>query len=62
MSAAEILRRITAALDQADIEYMLTGSFASAYHGVPRIHPGTADPATGLTHGRLNLTLRETGL
>jgi len=36
MSAAEILRRITAALDQADIEYMLTGSFASAYHGVPR--------------------------
>ena len=36
MNAAEVLRRITAALDQAGIEYMLTGSFASAYHGAPR--------------------------
>jgi alkylated DNA repair protein (DNA oxidative demethylase) len=33
-----------------------------AFHGVPRILPGTADPASGLTGGRLNLTLRETGL
>ncbi|MEU2547426.1 alpha-ketoglutarate-dependent dioxygenase AlkB [Streptomyces roseolus] len=31
-----------------------------AYHGVPRVFPGTADPSLGLT-GRLNLTLRETG-
>jgi hypothetical protein len=36
MSAAEVLRRITAALDRAGIAYMLTGSFASAHHGVPR--------------------------
>ena len=36
MSVAKVLRRITAALDQAGIEYMLTGSFASAYHGAPR--------------------------
>jgi hypothetical protein len=36
MNAAEVLQRITAALDQAGIEYMLTGSFASAYHGAPR--------------------------
>ncbi|WP_051385652.1 alpha-ketoglutarate-dependent dioxygenase AlkB family protein [Actinokineospora inagensis] len=32
-----------------------------AYHGVPRILPGTADPALGLT-GRLNVTLRVSGL
>jgi hypothetical protein len=36
MSAAEVLRRTTAALDSAGIAYMLTGSFASAHHGVPR--------------------------
>ena len=33
-----------------------------AYHGVPRILPGTADPTLGLTGGRLNITLRVTGL
>ncbi|MER5964176.1 alpha-ketoglutarate-dependent dioxygenase AlkB [Streptomyces sp. NPDC002057] len=32
-----------------------------AHHGVPKVLPGTADPALGLT-GRLNITLRETGL
>ncbi|MBZ5573530.1 MAG: nucleotidyltransferase family protein [Acidobacteriia bacterium] len=36
MSVAEVFRRITAALDQAGIGYMLSGSFASAYHGSPR--------------------------
>lgn len=36
MNVADVLRRVTAALDQAGIEYMLTGSFASAYHGAPR--------------------------
>ena len=36
MNVAEVFRRITAALDQAGIPYMLTGSFASAYYGVPR--------------------------
>jgi hypothetical protein len=36
MSVAEVFHRITAALDQAGIPYMLTGSFASAYYGVPR--------------------------
>jgi predicted nucleotidyltransferase len=36
MSISEVLRRITTALDQNDIAYMLTGSFASAYHGTPR--------------------------
>lgn len=29
----EVLSRITSALDQAEIPYMLSGSFASAYYG-----------------------------
>lgn len=36
MTASEVLRRITTALDSAGIPYMLTGSFASAHHGTPR--------------------------
>jgi len=36
MSVEDVFRRITAALDQADIGYMLSGSFASAHYGVPR--------------------------
>jgi alkylated DNA repair protein (DNA oxidative demethylase) len=33
-----------------------------AYHGVPKVHPGTAPPGCGLAHGRINLTMRVTGL
>ena len=36
MSISEVLRSIRTALDQNSIAYMLTGSFASAYHGTPR--------------------------
>lgn len=36
MSAGESLSRIIAALDRAGIRYMLTGSFASSYYGIPR--------------------------
>ena len=36
MKVSEVFRRITVALDQAGIPYMLTGSFASAFYGVPR--------------------------
>jgi hypothetical protein len=36
MTAADLFRRIVAALDEAAIPYMLTGSFASSYHGMPR--------------------------
>ena len=36
MTAQDIFRRIIDALDQAGIPYMLTGSFASSYHGAPR--------------------------
>ena len=36
MSVSDVFRRITQALDDAGIAYMLSGSFASAYYGVPR--------------------------
>jgi alkylated DNA repair protein (DNA oxidative demethylase) len=42
--------------------FVFGGPSRFAFHGVPKVLPGTADPATGLTTGRLNLTLRETGL
>jgi len=43
--------------------FVFGGPSRFAYHGVIRgTRPGTGDPATGLEHGRLNLTLRETGL
>lgn len=36
MTAPDVFRGIVHALDTVGIPYMLTGSFASAYHGVPR--------------------------
>jgi alkylated DNA repair protein (DNA oxidative demethylase) len=42
--------------------FVFGGPSRYAYHGVPKVLPGTGDPATGLARGRLNLTLRETGL
>ena len=36
MSIQDVLQRITSALEQAGIAYMLTGSFASAYYGAAR--------------------------
>jgi DNA oxidative demethylase len=42
--------------------FVFGGPSRFAYHGVPKVLPGTANPATGLATGRLNLTLRETGL
>ena len=36
MSVSKVFQRITLALDQAGVAYMLSGSFASAYHGSPR--------------------------
>jgi hypothetical protein len=36
LSTGEIFRRIVRALDSAGIPYMLTGSFASSFHGTPR--------------------------
>jgi alkylated DNA repair protein (DNA oxidative demethylase) len=43
--------------------FVFGGPARFAYHGVVKqIEPGSADPAIGLASGRLNLTLRETGL
>jgi len=36
VTTAELFSRLFGALDQAGIPYMLTGSFASSFHGVPR--------------------------
>jgi hypothetical protein len=36
VTAAEVFRRILGAVESAGIPYMLTGSFASSYHGAPR--------------------------
>ena len=36
MSVSEVFHRITSALGEAGIAYMLAGSFASAYYGAPR--------------------------
>lgn len=36
MTAAESLRRFVDALERAGVPYMLTGSYASSYHALPR--------------------------
>ncbi|MFI1287649.1 alpha-ketoglutarate-dependent dioxygenase AlkB family protein [Streptomyces sp. NPDC020792] len=41
--------------------FVFGGPSRLAYHGVPRVHPGTAPTELGLS-GRLNLTLRVSGL
>ncbi len=41
--------------------FVFGGPSRLAYHGVPRVHPGTAPPWLGLA-GRLNITLRVSGL
>jgi hypothetical protein len=41
--------------------FVFGGPSRFADHGVPKVYPGTADPALGLA-GRPNITLRVTGL
>ena len=36
MNEIDLFVRLTAALTKSEIPYMLTGSFASSFHGVPR--------------------------
>ncbi len=38
------------------------GASRLAYHGVPRLVAGTGDPELGNLSGRMNVTVRETGL
>jgi alkylated DNA repair protein (DNA oxidative demethylase) len=42
--------------------FVFGGPSRFAYHGVPKTIPGTADPATGLRRGRINVTMRVTGM
>lgn len=42
--------------------FVFGGPSRYIHHGVPKVHEGTGDPATGLASGRLNITLRVTGL
>jgi alkylated DNA repair protein (DNA oxidative demethylase) len=42
--------------------FVFGGASRFAYHGVPKTYPGTADPDIGPATGRLNITLRESGL
>jgi alkylated DNA repair protein (DNA oxidative demethylase) len=48
-------------LESGDL-FVFGGPSRLAYHGVPKTLPGTGDPAAGLPSGRLNITLRESGL
>lgn len=42
--------------------FVFGGSDRMAYHGVLKIYPGTAPQKLGIKQGRLNITIRETGL
>jgi alkylated DNA repair protein (DNA oxidative demethylase) len=47
-------------LESGDL-FVFGGPSRLAFHGVPKVRPGTGDPATGMSGGRINLTLRMTG-
>lgn len=49
------------ALASGDL-FVFGGPSRRAYHGVPKIFPGTAPDGCGLAAGRLNITLRVTGM
>jgi alkylated DNA repair protein (DNA oxidative demethylase) len=42
--------------------FVFGGPSRFAYHGVPKVLPGTDPPGIGLDHERLNITMRVTGL
>ncbi|MGB3706870.1 alpha-ketoglutarate-dependent dioxygenase AlkB family protein [Gordonia sp. (in: high G+C Gram-positive bacteria)] len=48
-------------LNSGDL-FVFGGPARLAFHGVTRIHPGTAPDACGLGKGRINITMRMTGL
>jgi len=48
-------------LESGDL-FVFGGPARFAFHGVPAVHPGTGSLRTGLRGGRLNITLRATGL
>jgi alkylated DNA repair protein (DNA oxidative demethylase) len=48
-------------LESGDL-FVFGGPSRQAYHGVPKVRPGTAPPGVGVEHGRFNVTLRQSGL
>jgi alkylated DNA repair protein (DNA oxidative demethylase) len=48
-------------LDSGDL-FVFGGPARLAYHAVPKTLPGTGPSEIGLPSGRLNITLRESGL
>ncbi|GAA1026544.1 MULTISPECIES: alpha-ketoglutarate-dependent dioxygenase AlkB family protein [Amycolatopsis] len=42
--------------------FVFGGPARLAYHGVTRVHPGTAPEGCGVDSGRINITMRTTGL
>jgi alkylated DNA repair protein (DNA oxidative demethylase) len=48
-------------LESGDL-FVFGGPSRRAFHGVPRVLPGSADPGLGTDHGRFNVTVRQTGL
>jgi alkylated DNA repair protein (DNA oxidative demethylase) len=42
--------------------FVFGGPSRLAYHGVTKVHPGTAPASCGLREGRINITMRATGL
>jgi len=42
--------------------FVFGGDSRLAYHGVTKTYPGTAPPDCGLESGRVNITIRETGM
>lgn len=48
-------------LESGDL-FVFGGPSRFAFHGVPRTLGGTADPVSGLDTGRINITLRMTGM
>jgi len=49
------------ALESGDL-FVFGGPSRLAFHGVPKVLPGTGDPTVGLQAGRFNVTLRQSGL
>ncbi|HEV7949374.1 MAG TPA: alpha-ketoglutarate-dependent dioxygenase AlkB, partial [Glaciihabitans sp.] len=48
-------------LESGDL-FVFGGASRLAYHGVNAVHPGTAPEGCGLPTGRINITMRVTGL
>ena len=48
-------------LESGDL-FVFGGPSRLAFHGVPKVLVGTGDPGVGLSEGRFNLTVRQSGL